>query len=90
MNTCALTRLLVPGFIVGMIVSSVAGSDPLGFVAAAATMAALIVVQRVRGTATACAVRLPEKPEHDENLSRTGADRAPESAGELTDTAEAR
>ena len=66
MDTCALTRLLIPGFIVGMIVSSMAQSDLVGLAAAAVTMGALLFVQRVRGTGSACAIHLPDEPMHDD------------------------
>lgn len=64
-DTCGATRLLVPGFLIGLSVSSVAGSDLLGWIAGAVTVAVLIVVQRFRGTGSACAIHLPEGPTHD-------------------------
>lgn len=66
MDTCASTRLLIGGFIVGMVVSSMAQSDLVGLAAAAVTMGALLIVQRVRGTGSACAIRLPDEPTHDD------------------------
>ncbi len=66
MDTCAMTRLLVPGFIVGMIVSSMAQSDLVGMLAAAATIGVLLIVQRVRGTGSACAIHLPDAPAHED------------------------
>ncbi len=72
-DTCRATRLLVPGFLVGIGVSSVAGNDLLGWIAAAAVVAVLLVVQRVRGTATACAIRVTDEPTHDAAASNEPA-----------------
>jgi hypothetical protein len=54
---CGLTRFLLVGFVLGTVVSSVTGNDVYGWAAALIGVAALAVVQRVRGTAAACAVR---------------------------------
>lgn len=69
MNTCAITRLLIPGAVVGMIVSSVASSDLIGWIAAAVTVTVLLVLQRIRGTASACALQLPDQPTDDDASS---------------------
>ena len=66
MDACSATRLLVPSFLVGMSVSSIAGSDLLGWIAAAFTIAGVIAVRRVRGTASACTVEPPQRPERVE------------------------
>ncbi len=60
-DTCRATRLLIPGFLVGLSVSAVAGSDLVGWIAAAVIVAVLMVVQRFRGTGSACAIHLPEE-----------------------------
>lgn len=54
---CGLTRFLLLGFALAIVVSSVTGSDVYGWAAALIGVAALAVAQRVRGTAAACAVR---------------------------------
>lgn len=64
-NTCGATRILVPAFIVGMTVASVAGSDPPGWIAAAFTVAVLLIVQRVQGTGSACAIDLTPSREEE-------------------------
>ena len=56
---CAATRLLVPAFLVGLGVSSVAGNDLYGWVAGALTVGGLAIVQRRRGTAATCALAPP-------------------------------
>jgi hypothetical protein len=61
-DTCRATRLLAPALLVAIVVSSVGGSDALAWIAAAATVAVLVAVQRVRGTTTACAVPPREAP----------------------------
>jgi hypothetical protein len=63
MDACSATRLLVPSFLVGMSVSSIAGSDLLGWTAGAVTVVGVIAVRRVRGTASACTVEPPPRPE---------------------------
>ena len=88
MNTCAMTRLLIPGFVVGMIVSSIAQSDLVGLGAAVVVMTALLVVQRVRGTATACAVRPPERRDR-KHPSPPGVDPVSGPTGDLAQKAEA-
>lgn len=65
MNPCGLTRLLVPAFVVGLAVATFARSDLYGWVAAGITVGALAIVQKVRGTATTCAVTLPPATEHE-------------------------
>ncbi len=59
MNTCAATRLLIPAFFVGLIVSTLAGSDLAGWAAAAVTAGLLFMVGRARGTTTTCALPAP-------------------------------
>jgi hypothetical protein len=59
MTMCAATRLLVPAFLVGLGVSSVAGNDLYGWVAGALTVGGLAIVQRRRGTAATCALAPP-------------------------------
>ncbi len=56
MNTCTLTRLLWPAFVVGLVVGSVAGNDTWGWVAAALTAGSIYAVQRVRGTNRSCPI----------------------------------
>lgn len=54
METCGLTRILVPAAVVGVIVSTLTHSDAVGWVAAIATAVALGVWMRVRGVTGAC------------------------------------
>lgn len=56
MNTCGVTRLLVPSFVVGLTVATVAGNDLAGWIAAAITAGVLALVARVRGTNQTCAI----------------------------------
>ena len=58
MNTCALTRLLWPAFLVGLLVGSLAGNDTWGWLAAALTAGSIYAVQRARGTNRTC--RIPQ------------------------------
>lgn len=55
---CGLTRLLLVGFVIGTVVSSVTGSELAGWLAALVGAAVVATVQRARGTA-ACAVQPP-------------------------------
>jgi len=55
-NVCGVTRLLVPAFFVACAISSFTGSDAWGWAAAALTTIVVAVAQRVRGTATRCAI----------------------------------
>jgi len=75
MSTCAATRLLVPALLVGLGVSSVARNDLYGWIAAALTVAALAIVQRVRGTAATCGLP-PRQVERGTKVGR-GIDDAP-------------
>jgi hypothetical protein len=59
MPMCALTPLLLIGFVAGTAVSSLTDSDLAGWVAALAAFALAVAVRRVRGTSTACAVNAP-------------------------------
>lgn len=56
MNTCALTRLLWPAFLVGLVVGGLAGNDTWGWVAAALTAGSIFAVQQVRGTSRSCSI----------------------------------
>jgi len=56
MNTCALTRLLWPAFLVGLLVGSLAGNDTWGWLAAALTAGSIYAIQRARGTNRSCAI----------------------------------
>ena len=56
MNTCGLTRLLVPATLVGLGVTTVTGSDPAGWAAAVITGGAIYGVQALRGTNRSCAI----------------------------------
>ena len=66
---CGATRLLVPAFLVGVGVSSLTGSDLDGWLAAALTVAVLVAVQKVRGTAASCPISprsgVARRPEDD-------------------------
>ena len=75
MNICAATRLLVPGFLVGLGVSSVAGNDRYGWIAAALTLGGLAMVQRLRGTAATCPLAPPRVEQGTE--VEQGVDDAP-------------
>jgi hypothetical protein len=70
MNVCGTTRLLVPGFMVGLGVSTFTGNDLFGWIAAALTISALAVLQKVRGAAVSCAL-----PPSSASALRTAADR---------------
>jgi hypothetical protein len=59
MNTCALTRILWPSFLVGLVVGSLAGHDAWGWLAAAVTAAAIYGGQRLRGTSGSCPLPVP-------------------------------
>ena len=60
MRVCAATRLLIPAFLVGLGVSSVAGNDLYGWLAGALTVGGLAIVQRLRGIAATCALAPPQ------------------------------
>lgn len=60
MNACGATRLLVPGVLIGLGVSSVTGSDLIGWAVLALALGALVVVRRIRGIAASCAVAPPD------------------------------
>ena len=72
---CAATRLLVPAFLVGLGVSSVAGNDLYGWIAGALTVGGLAMVQRLGGTSATCALA-PPRVEPGTNVER-GVDEAP-------------
>jgi hypothetical protein len=54
-NLCGTTRLLVIGFLIGIAVAGLTGSDALGWLAGLAGGGALWLVQRRLGITTACA-----------------------------------
>ncbi len=56
MNTCALTRVLWPAFLVGLVVGSLAGNDTWGWLAAALVAGSIYAVQRARGTNRTCPI----------------------------------
>lgn len=58
-NTCGITRTLVPGFIVGVAISTFTRNDAAAWIAAVATIALTALVKRARGTSGSCA--LPER-----------------------------
>jgi hypothetical protein len=62
MSPCGATRVLLPGFMVGVVVSTFTGNDPLAWVAAAVTIALVAVVRRVRGATTSCALPAAVEP----------------------------
>lgn len=55
MNLCGTTRLLVFGFLAGIAVAGLTGSDALGWLAGLATAGVAWLVQRRLGITTACA-----------------------------------
>lgn len=63
-DACGATRLLVPGFLIGVGVSSVTGSDAIGWAAVALVVGVLVAVRRIRGTAASCAVAPADVPLH--------------------------
>jgi len=75
MDTCGAARLVVPAVLVGVSVSSAVGSDLLGGLAAVATAAVLVVVQRARGRGSSCAIAQPSG-----STDRAEAPHEPESA----------
>lgn len=62
MDACGATRLLVPGFLIGVGVSSVTGSDVIGWAAVALTVGVLVAVRRIRVTGASCAITPPDVP----------------------------
>jgi hypothetical protein len=56
MNTCALTRVLWPAFLVGLLVGSLAGNDTWGWVAAGLVAGSIYAVQRARWTNRTCPI----------------------------------
>lgn len=58
---CGLSRLVLVALAIGLVVSSLSGSDLAGWLAALAGVAALAAVRRVRGTVTACPVPVPAR-----------------------------
>ena len=77
MSLCGVTRLLMPAFVVGLAASTLTGSDLLGMILAALTFVVLAVVQRVTGTATACAIPPSDhaRPGSSSDLESTHAER---------------
>jgi hypothetical protein len=64
MDACGATRLLVPGFLIGVGVSSVTGSDVIGWAAVALTVGVLVAVRRIRVTGASCAIAPTDVPLH--------------------------
>ena len=62
--------MLVPGFMVGLGVSTFTGNDLFGWIAAALTISAVAVLQKVRGASVSCAL-----PPSSDSVMRTEADR---------------
>lgn len=70
-NTCGLSRVLVPAFLLGLTVTSLTGSEAHGWLVAGLTAAAVIVVGRLRGATASCPVaRRDEAP--DQPVARVG------------------
>lgn len=68
MNVCGLTRVLVPAFLVGFMVTSLTTNEALGWLVAAVVGATLLVIGRVRGTTTSCPLPNQAEPlDHDHN-----------------------
>ncbi|MEZ5143186.1 MAG: hypothetical protein R2726_11810 [Acidimicrobiales bacterium] len=76
MNTCALTRLLVPAALVGMAVTTITNNDVLGWTLAAVTGGVIWAVQSVRGTRASCAIDLPPGVEPAERVDLVTGDRS--------------
>lgn len=75
-NTCGLARLLVPAFLVGFVVTSISGNEPLGWFVAAATAAGLWLLGRIRGADASCAVPVPGAVvEHQDAIEERTPDR---------------
>ena len=64
MDACGVTRLLVPGFLVGVGASSVTGSDLIGWAAAVLAVTVLLASRRTRGIGAACALARPDAALH--------------------------
>ena len=79
MNMCAVTRLLVPAFLVGLGVSSVAGNGLYGWIAGALTAGGLAMVQRLGGTSATCALA-PPRAEPGTNVERAVDEASPVAA----------
>jgi hypothetical protein len=56
MNTCGLARLFGVAWLVGFVVSSLAGSSTSGWVAGLVTLAVMAAARRARGTGSSCAI----------------------------------
>jgi hypothetical protein len=65
MSPCGASRVLVPGLVVGVLVSTLLGNDAMAWVAAIVAMAATALVQRARGRSTSCAVPVRVEPAAD-------------------------
>jgi len=64
MNTCGVTRLLVPAFLMGLAVATFVGNDVYGWIAAGLTVGILAAAQKVRGTKQTCAISPPAAADH--------------------------
>ena len=64
MNTCGVTRLLIPAFLVGLAVATFVGNDLYGWIAAASTVGILAAVRKVLGTKQTCAISAPAAADH--------------------------
>lgn len=62
MDACGVTRLLVPGFLLGVGVSSVTGSDLIGWAAVALPVGVLVAVRRICIIGASCAIAPPDAP----------------------------
>ena len=58
-NSCGTARILVPGFVVGVAVSTFTGNDAAAWFAAVIAIALTAVVQRARGASGSCALPAP-------------------------------
>ena len=59
MNTCGLTRVLVPAFLMGLAVSSAAGNEVLAWVAAGVTALIVHLALRAAAPPVVCPVPVP-------------------------------
>ena len=72
MNVCGLTRVLVPAFLLGFMVTALTANEVLDWLVAAGVVVAMLVIGRVRGTTTSCPL-----PSSAEPLDLDHPDRVP-------------
>ncbi len=77
MSTCGMTRLLIPGFLVGLAVATFARNDLYGWIAAGLTMGIVAAVQKVRDKDQVCVIAPPmdtDRPPVEDASDASGSD----------------